>query len=507
MWRGAPVPVWIPVKQARCGLALGTAFFLLAGRQVVAQEFTFVTIVDTETAVPGSSERFTWFGAPCIDDTGDVVFFGGSALGHGLYTTCGGSLRVVADPAVPIPGGEGTFEHGFRSYGAWIEAGTIAFYAFTRSTELGGGVYLWRNGSVSLVADMNTPIPGGTGTFTAIEDPFGFGPFSHPPTDGRVVAFCAAADWPRQRGIYTFADGKLALVANLETPLPAGDGLFTFLSSEIGIENGSVVFRGEGQEFQRGIYTNVTGPLTKVADRTDTVPAGHGTFTSLRYPLFDNGTVVFAGEGADGQQGIYRWDGASVTAVVDVNTLVPGEEEPFTAFVFNWSPPSASHGNVASWARGPGDREGIYLAEPGSLRTVIDTTGTIHGKAVKALTMGPQGLAGNTLAFQVRFTDDTYAVCLATSVAFRRGDANTDGAVDIADAIFSLMYLFGSGSSPTCLDAADANDDGTVDTADSVMILMHLFAGAGDVPEPCGRCGGDPTPDDLGCMTYVHCSR
>jgi hypothetical protein len=88
---------------------------------------------------------------------------------------------------------------------------------------------------------------------------------------------------------------------------------------------------------------------------------------------------------------------------------------------------------------------------------------------------------------------------------FQRGDTNGDGAVDIADAIFTLGYLFAQGPEPTCLDAADANDDGAVDIADAIAVLSHLFAGAGPLPEPFGGCGPDPTADGVGCRSFPPC--
>ena len=89
---------------------------------------------------------------------------------------------------------------------------------------------------------------------------------------------------------------------------------------------------------------------------------------------------------------------------------------------------------------------------------------------------------------------------------FMRGDANTDGRVDLSDAIFLLAYLFSRGESPSCLDAADANNDGSVAIADPIAILAHLFAGAGDLPEPFGSCGTDPLEGGtLGCEVYYPC--
>ncbi len=79
--------------------------------------------------------------------------------------------------------------------------------------------------------------------------------------------------------------------------------------------------------------------------------------------------------------------------------------------------------------------------------------------------------------------------------SFIRGRINVDGAVNIADAIFLLGYLFAKGTAPTCMDAADANDDGNVNIADAIRLLGHLFASTGPLPPPFGACGTDPTPD------------
>jgi hypothetical protein len=90
--------------------------------------------------------------------------------------------------------------------------------------------------------------------------------------------------------------------------------------------------------------------------------------------------------------------------------------------------------------------------------------------------------------------------------AFVRGDANVDGALDIADPIQTLAHLFASGPM-LCKDAADANDDGAVDIADPIMHLAQLFAGGPNPPPPFGRCGPDPTDDALDCASFPPCAR
>ena len=90
-------------------------------------------------------------------------------------------------------------------------------------------------------------------------------------------------------------------------------------------------------------------------------------------------------------------------------------------------------------------------------------------------------------------------------VLFTRGDTNADTTLDIADVIYTLSHLFASGPASICLDAADANDDGAIDIADGIAILSYLFAASGPLPEPFGKCGGDPTEDLLDCISFPPC--
>ena len=70
---------------------------------------------------------------------------------------------------------------------------------------------------------------------------------------------------------------------------------------------------------------------------------------------------------------------------------------------------------------------------------------------------------------------------LFSIVTWIRGDANGDGAIDIADVVYLINYLFIDGPAPNPLDAGDANCDGTVDIADVVYLINYLFI---DGPPP-----------------------
>ena len=91
---------------------------------------------------------------------------------------------------------------------------------------------------------------------------------------------------------------------------------------------------------------------------------------------------------------------------------------------------------------------------------------------------------------------------------FVRGDANSDGVVDIADVIRSLGNQFRDEGDIFCKDAADANDDGNFDVADPITILRYLFRGGMTSPAPGpNACGYDLTDDTLHCVTVGPCAR
>jgi len=87
---------------------------------------------------------------------------------------------------------------------------------------------------------------------------------------------------------------------------------------------------------------------------------------------------------------------------------------------------------------------------------------------------------------------------------FIRGDANSDGAFDLADAIATLGALFGPGLLP-CEAAGDSNADGAVNIADAVSTLSALFAGGPLPAPPFPACGIEPAAGTLACTDSPGC--
>lgn len=89
---------------------------------------------------------------------------------------------------------------------------------------------------------------------------------------------------------------------------------------------------------------------------------------------------------------------------------------------------------------------------------------------------------------------------------FKRGDTNLDTAIDLADAVYLLTYLFTDGAAPACQDTGDSNDDGVMDLSDAITILTYLFSDDPNPPLLGGDCANDPTEDALTCTLYPSCA-
>jgi hypothetical protein len=133
---------------------------------------------------------------------------------------------------------------------------------------------------------------------------------------------------------------------------------------------------------------------------------------------------------------------------------------------------------------------GLFTAGPNIIEFLVDNDG---------LTPNPSGLR----------VDAVVEVDTMKLPVFVRGDADSNGRIELTDAVRILNFLFlGLGSLP-CADAADADDNGRHELTDAVRVLNYLFLGTGRIPAPspssavyvAADCGADPTEEapPLGC--------
>lgn len=93
-------------------------------------------------------------------------------------------------------------------------------------------------------------------------------------------------------------------------------------------------------------------------------------------------------------------------------------------------------------------------------------------------------------------------VTVVSTPPFVRGDANSSGAVDVADPIYALNYLF-QGGDAICQDAMDANADQALDLADVLYLLSYINGAGAPPPAPFSACG--VVASGLGCDAFPSC--
>jgi hypothetical protein len=381
-----------------------TIALVLAAGPAGAGPILFETVADTRTPIPGGTGTFDFFTFPAIGPR--VVFYAAGRTDLGIYAGGPGALGVLYDTRTPIPGGTGNFADFTPPS---VGRGRVAFLGAGAGGQQ--GVYTDIGGALVRVADLSTPVPGGSGTFT------GFGGLQGlPDTDGVGVAFGATGAGGRP-GVYRTAGGAVVRVADTDTPQPGGAGAFQNLSGA-SIDGPDVAFFGSREEAamtsRAGIYLESGGVLTVVADTDTPVPGGTGTFVEFGDPSVDGGTVVFFGEdGRDGPTGIYTWEAGVLSALVDTDTPVPGGVGTFSGF---GPGVSTDGGNVAFLGYDGAGTPGFYVTFGGSLIKVLDANTRLDGQGINPLSLGlaTNQLSGNRLAFYALLDDGTLGVYTAT---------------------------------------------------------------------------------------------
>jgi hypothetical protein len=75
---------------------------------------------------------------------------------------------------------------------------------------------------------------------------------------------------------------------------------------------------------------------------------------------------------------------------------------------------------------------------------------------------------------------DEFSLSLTLS---HRGDANTDGIIDVSDVVYLITYLYKDGPAPNPLLIGDANCSGLVELGDVVYLITYLYKDG--PPPPC----------------------
>jgi hypothetical protein len=117
--------------------------------------------------------------------------------------------------------------------------------------------------------------------------------------------------------------------------------------------------------------------------------------------------------------------------------------------------------------------------------SVSPGSGTVepYGTDTVVVTMDATDLEAGIYSGQVTVTSNdpttpTAVIPVAVTVTeYVCGDANGDGMVNLADAVYVINYVFTGGPAPEPLDSGDADGDGTVNLSDAIYLINFVFKG------------------------------
>lgn len=285
---------------ARVGIsASGIAF---SGFGSSSQQGIYTTIggglskvVDRNTQTPEGTGTYTSFST--VDLSGTTIGFGGSRSGSpaqvGLYTVSGGGAPVlVVNNNTPLPSGGGTFSG--TQFSPLIVSGTSAVFRGLGPANV-PVLALSSGGVLTSLVDTSTAIPGGTGNFTGL---------AFPDYNGTTMVFTAAGS-NSQSGLYASTGGTVSLLADTNTPIPEGMGNFTtFFASAINAD-GLVATLASGSNGQSGIYLSDGSALSKVVAVGDSIEGHTVSGVSLVAGGFDGSMIAFQASFSGGSSGLY----------------------------------------------------------------------------------------------------------------------------------------------------------------------------------------------------------
>lgn len=427
----------------------------------------------TFTQLSNSSESYTLFGNPSINNTGTVTY----EAFPGVCTSIGGDCLQVGTNAPPaaiftskkdgptnLVVNRSTYS-GFDGYNSGV--------FFSGSTNDAGTTVLGASGY-----NYGQLVAGGP---SAILSRTNSGPINNVSYSG--TPFGVTLRNPNLSPPALYDTGNLAATGNFASA-PGINNLGTIAG---------IIGQNDGQNQTTGLYTkSVSGQITKIADTNEgfsnfytggvDVGRGKGPFAAYTLPsINDSGTVAFNAGLKWGGTGIFTGNGSTITPIADTNNgiftkfsvpslnqsgavafdagLANGESAIFISSDGKLTPIAYSgnsffkdltksdiafnnQGQVAFLAETDDGTTGIFTGSSGGGEKVISVGDSLAGSTVKTLFISHDGLNdANKIAFDAVLADGTQRVFLADPTGIRLLSSPTAVPEPGSTALFALVIL------------------------------------------------------------------
>ena len=347
---------------------------------------SYTDIADTFTGSPYSQIYLE----PSINNAGQVAFsvLTQANIQHVYITPLAGNTFInVADTS---NGFTGTYYVTLNNAGTAVFGGTSSTGANANQT----GIFTGRGGAISTIVDSTTLVrPQGSGLIPRISD------------NGTVVF---QGYGPGNNAVFVYKNGQYSTIASVNGSQYAGfhdaainnSGQVAFSTSDYstGNNNGNFVYRA-----------NPGGAPVKISRVSDANVA-----------INDAGMMAFEAAAAVGNgfspTGLVVSDGVTSSFIARAGLAMPGTNILVDGFAGGKAINGA--GLVAMEAYYAGNRSGIYVGDGVNTQTIVQGGQSMFGKTVLDFKMGNDAFNDSgQVTFNVRFTDNTYAVVRTSGVS------------------------------------------------------------------------------------------
>jgi hypothetical protein len=326
------------------------------------------------------------------------------------------------------------------------------------------------------MASTSTPIPGGTGNFTAFDNAI---------SDGTNFWFIGQGS-SLQLGIYRKTGNTLTTLLDKKTPIPGTTLKFSSVGN-LSEDGPALSFNGKFGGYEGVFALSAAAGVTKMADTKTAVPGGTGRFSSFGMTSAGGSSVAFVGYDQALNPGLYAWVNGELNRIIDngvtlggkvISSLglsrdaVIGNKVVFSADFTDGTSAIYSASLLRTWL--PGDVNNDGLVNESDFAIVQKNQGTAGGHSHGDL--NGDGLV-DFKDFQI--LEKHFG---RTGTPTLTGDADGDGKVDAAD----LNVFFANNGKFGSLTQGDFSGDGRIDFQDFQMLELGYGKTLAGAYEPFG---------------------
>jgi hypothetical protein len=343
------------------------------------EAFTFTRIAD-------SSDSFSKFSKPCINDEGNVAFHAFlDSEEQGIFMGSGETITTIANSSNFAHRVEENF-FGFIDYSVNNQS-SVVFLASSSETDL-SGIFVGSGGSIMTVAEPGT---------------FGFGAFYDLSINEQGSVALTAAHHEKGWGLFTVSEGVVTTLADLNGPFADFHGVSIN-------DQGTVAFFASLDEQGQGIFTLSKETITTIADTSSSFYTlwGYGQITPPSVSINHQGVVAFRAFLSDESMGIFTGTGGATRTIADSSDRFDRFDEPSIN----------DQGTIAFLASLDEGGHGIFNGSDPVSNKIIATGDPLFGSTVVNLWFETEGLNNHEqIAFRADLADGTTGIYRADPVS------------------------------------------------------------------------------------------